>query len=233
MKKSQIFGSLNCLMETEKLNQSDIQFRTSCKSCKYISKCLLCGNKRMFKKRCYLDLISEKLKIKPDTVVNRSNGFISKYGVGDFSLITSMDKDYWLNMSNRQRMEDIKYNLEFFAKRTNATIANEDVKLFLAVANCYFSAWRDEKYIHCAKCGELIENSKQRNRKYCDRCKNIHSDKKIIRYKTCIDCGCKFEVWHNREVRCMDCQIKANKSASRERAKRYREKKRNGLEKKS
>ena len=230
--KSQIFSSLNCLMETEKLNQSDIQFRTSCKDCKFNGKCLLDAHSRMVRKRCYIDAISEKLKIKPDTVVNRVNNFVKKYGI-DFSLIASIDKNYWLKMSNMQRMTDIKCNLEYFAQNTNVTVTNEDIKIFLAVTNCYFSAWRDEKYIPCAKCGELIENSKQKNRKYCDRCKNIHSDKKIIRYKTCIDCGCEFEVWHNREVRCVDCQIKANKSASRERAKRYREKKRNGLEKKS
>ena len=231
----------------------DVNFRTSCKSCKYISKCLLCGNSRMIKKKCYLDVISEKLKIKPETVVERCNTFVKKFGFENFSFIQKemvrvqsryvvgsyqtkeigwIDKEEWLTMSNRQRTKEITMALESL-RNNNCNVTTEDVKMVVAVANCYFSAWRDEKYIHCAKCGELIENSKQRNRKYCDRCKNIHSDKKIIRYKTCIDCGCKFEVWHNREVRCINCQIKANKSASRERTKRYRDKKRNGLEKKS
>ena len=128
-------------------------------------------------------------------------------------------------MSNKQRITDIKCNLEHFAKRTDVTVTNEDTKLFLAVANCFFSAWRDDEYIHCAKCGKSIKNSKQRNRKYCDKCKDKHKTFYEDRIKICIDCGCKFEAWHNREVRCIDCQIKANKASARDRARRFREKK--------
>lgn len=210
----------------------DATFRTSCKSCEFNGKCLLAGNSRMIKKRCYIDTIAEKLNIKSDTVVNRVNNFLSKYGI-DFSLVASVDKDYWLKMSNRQRITDIKCNLEYFAKDTNVTVTNEDIKIFLAVANCYFSAWRDEEYIFCACCGKIIENSKQRNRKYCDACKvknKVFYEDKI---KTCIDCGIKFEAFHNREVRCFDCQLIANKAKAKERAKRYRERKRNGLGRKS
>lgn len=210
----------------------DISFRTTCKDCKFNGRCLLVGNNRMIKKRCYIDTIAEKIKIKPETVVERCNTVLQKYGI-DFSLIASIDKDYWLKMSNRQRITDIKCNLSYFAKHTNVTVTNEDTKLFLAVANCFFSAWRDYEYIHCAKCGELIKNSKQKNRKYCDKCKDKHKTFYEDKIKICIDCGCKFEAWHNREVRCIDCQIKANKASARKRARRYRERKRNGLESKS
>lgn len=202
----------------------DISFRTTCKDCKFNSRCLLAGNNRMIKKRCYIDAIAEKLKIKSETVVKRCNTVLKKYGI-DFSLIASIDKDYWLKMSNKQRITDIKCNLEHFAKRTDVTVTNEDTKLFLAVANCFFSAWRDDEYIHCAKCGKSIKNSKQRNRKYCDKCKDKHKTFYEDRIKICIDCGCKFEAWHNREVRCIDCQIKANKASARDRARRFREKK--------
>lgn len=210
----------------------DISFRTTCKDCKFNGRCLLAGNNRMIKKRCYIDTIAEKIKIKPETVVKRCNTFLQKYGI-DFSLIASIAKDYWLKMSNRQRITDIKCNLSYFAKRTDVTVTNEDTKLFLAVANCFFSAWRDYEYIHCAKCGELIKNSKQKNRKYCDKCKDKHKTFYEDKIKICIDCGCEFEAWHNREVRCIDCQINANKAAARERARRYRERKRNGLGSKS
>lgn len=210
----------------------DISFRTTCKDCKFNGRCLLAGNNRMIKKRCYIDTIAEKIKIKPETVVKRCNTVLQKYGI-DFSLIASMDKDYWLKMSNRQRITDIKCNLSYFAKRTDVTVTNEDTKLFLAVANCFFSAWRDYEYIHCARCGKLIKNSTQKNRKYCDKCKDKHKTFYEDRIKICIDCGCKFEAWHNREVRCIDCQIKANKASARDRARRFREKKRNGLERKS
>lgn len=210
----------------------DISFRTTCKDCKFNGRCLLAGNNRMIKRRCYIDTIAEKIKIKPETVVKRCNTVLQKYGI-DFSLIASIDKDYWLKMSNRQRITDIKCNLEHFAKHTDVTVTNEDTKLFLAVANCYFSAWRDEEYIQCAKCGDLIKNSKQRNRKYCEKCNNKHKTMYEEKIKYCIDCGCEFEAFHNREVRCIDCQIKAIKASARERARRYKERKRNGLESKS
>lgn len=210
----------------------DISFRTTCKDCKFNSRCLLAGNNRMIKKRCYIDMIAEKLKIKPETVVARCNTVLKKYGI-DFSLIASVDKDYWLKMSNSQRLTDIRFNLDYYADRENATITNDDIKILYAVANCYFSAWRDDEYIHCAKCGDLIKNSKQRNRKYCEKCNNKHKTMYEEKIKYCIDCGCEFEAFHNREVRCIDCQIKANKAAARKRAKRYRERKRNGLGSKS
>lgn len=230
--KTQTINDLIEPTETKELKQKDVKFRTCCKSCKFNGRCLLDANSRMIKKRCYIDTVAEKLKIKQKTVVNRSNNFVKKYGI-DFSLIASVDKDYWLKMSNRQRITDIKCNLEHFAKCTNATVTNEDIKLFLAVANCFFSAWRDEEYTHCAKCGELIKNNKQRNRKYCSECNNKQKPIYEEKIKYCIDCGCKFEAWHNREVRCIDCQINANKASARERARRYRERKRNGLESKS
>lgn len=110
-----------------------------------------------------------------------------------------------------------------------------EIKVVVAILNCYFSAWRDEQYIRCVGCGELIKNSKQRNRKYCDNCKvnSRKTNNKSEILKTCIDCRVKFYPNSNREVRCIDCQIKANKAAARERARRYRERKRNGLGSKS
>lgn len=211
----------------------DISFRTTCKDCKFNGRCLLAGNNRMIKKRCYVDSITEKLKIKQETVVERCNTVLQKYGIWNFSFIETIDKDYWLSMSNSQRLTDIRFNLDYYADRENATITNDDIKILYAVANCYFSAWRDDEYIHCAKCGKLIKNSKQKNRKYCDKCKDKHKTFYEDKIKICIDCSCKFEAWHNREVRCIDCQINANKAAARERARRYRERKRNGLESKS
>lgn len=213
----------------------DISFRTTCKDCKFNGRCLLAGNNRMIKKRCYIDSVTEKLKIKQETVVERCNTVLQKYGIWNFSFIETIDKDYWLSMSNSQRLTDIRFNLDYYADRENTTITNDDIKILFAVANCYFSAWRDDEYIHCSKCGDLIKNSKQRNRKYCEKCKvnNRKTNNQSEILKTCIDCGVKFYPDSNREIRCIYCQIKANKASARERARRYRERKRNGLESKS
>lgn len=212
----------------------DVAYRTRCKDCKfYECKCFLDVDSRMIKKRCYIDAMSEKLKIKPQTVITRCNAVLEKYVMWNFSFIETIDKDYWLSMSNSQRLKDIRYNLDYYANRENVTITDDDIKIFFAVANCYFSAWRDEEYIPCACCGEIIKNNKQRNRKYCDYCKTKHKAFYEEKIKTCIDCGIEFEAFHNREVRCLNCQIEANKAAARERARRYRKRKRNGLEIKS
>lgn len=158
----------------------------------------------------------------------------SRYVAGSYQMreVGWLDEEEWLTMSNRQRIKEITTALNSL-RNNECNVTTEDVKIVVAVANCYFSAWRDEEYIHCAKCGELIKNSIQRNRKYCDECKKSYRINDIIKNKICIDCGCKFAPCHNREVRCINCQIEANKVASRERAKRYRDKKRNGLETKS
>ena len=225
----------------------DIPFRTSCTDCKfYDCKCLLDANGKMIKKKCYIDTVSKKLKIKQQTVVARCNSVLRKIGMDNFSFIPETKDEGWFNkaewaiLSNRQRIQKIDNMLYYLSNRlSDETLTDADlptfaeIKIVVAILNCYFSAWRDEEYIHCAKCGELIKNSKQRNRKYCSECndkqKTIYDEK--IKY--CIDCGCKFEAWHNREVRCIDCQIKANKASARERARRYRERKHNGLGSKS
>lgn len=222
--KSQTINNQIEPTETEELKQKDIKFRTCCKDCNFNGKCLLEANSRMIKKKCYIDTMAKKLKIKPQTVIARCNTVLEKCGMWDFSFIKTIDKDYWLGMSNNQRLTDIRYNLNYYAERENTTITNEDIKIFFAVANCYFSAWRDEEYIPCACCGQIIKNSKQRNRKYCDKCKDKHKIFSEEKIKTCIDCGCKFDAWHNREIRCIDCQINANKASARERTKRCREK---------
>ncbi|MGN0477184.1 MAG: hypothetical protein ACI4HM_07600 [Ruminococcus sp.] len=231
----------------------DIPFRTRCTDCKfYDSKCLLDVNSRMIKKRCYIDTVAKKLKIKQQTVVARCNSVLGKIGMDSFSFIPKAKEEGWFNkeewaiLSNTQRMQEINYMLYYLSNwlkdaqyKSDDTFTDADlptfaeIKVVVAILNCYFSTWRDEEYIHCAKCGELIKNSRQKNRKYCDKCKDKHKTFYEDKIKICIDCGCKFEAWHNREVRCIDCQINANKAAARERVRRCRERKRNGLESKS
>lgn len=227
----------------------DIPFRTSCTDCKfYDSKCLLDVNSRMVKKRCYIDTIAEKLKIKPKTVVARCNSVLRKIGMDNFSFIPKTKDEGWFNkeewtiLSNTQRIQKIDNMLYYLSNQlSDDTLPDVDlptfseIKVVVAILNCYFSAWKDEQYIRCVGCGELIKNSKQRNRKYCDNCKvnSRKTNNKSEILKTCIDCGVKFYPNSNREVRCIDCQIKANKASARERARRYRERKRNGLESKS
>lgn len=241
--KSQMIKTLSDLPETENLN---IKFRTSCKGCKFEGNCCFYANARMIKKRCYIDTIAEKLNIKQQTVIVRCNSLLGKIGCDNFSFIPKskeygwIGKKEWQSMNNNQRIQKIDYIIYYlFSRLWSDDYMDVDlptlpeIKIVVAILNCYFSAWRDEKYIHCAKCGKMIKNSKQRNRKYCNSCKDRHNTFYEEKIKICIDCGCKFEAWHNREVRCIDCQIKANKVSARERAKRYRERKHNGLGQKS
>lgn len=227
----------------------DVPFRTSCTDCKfYDTKCFFDANSRMIKKKCYIDTVAKKLKIQQQTVIARCNSVLRKIGMDNFSFIPKTKEEGWFNkeewaiLSNRQRTQKIDDMLYYLSNQlSDYTFIEVDlptfseIKVVVAILNCYFSAWRDEQYIPCACCGKIIENSQQRNRKYCENCKvnNRKTNNKSEILKTCIDCGVKFYPDSNREVRCIDCQIKANKASARERARRYRERKRNGLERKS
>ena len=106
-----------------------------------------------------------------------------------------------------------------------------EIKLCTAMINTYFNCWRNDEYIRCARCGKIVNNSKQRNRRFCEDC--IGYQKKDNTYGYCVECGEEFFRESNNQYRCSLCQKQADKLSARERARRYRERKRNDSELKS
>ena len=206
-------------------------FKTSCRNCKYSEYCNFDKTTKMIAKKCYIHFIPDKLKITPEKFLKRCDIFSQKYGI-DFYGVKFIDKTKWINMSNRDRLSYAEDYLQWFIRNDSENYATNDGKLFVAVANTYLNAWRDSEYIQCAKCGAIIKNSQQRNRKYCDECKNTYESKSEIK-KQCKDCGKIFYSSHNREYRCLYCQEKANKAYTKERVRKYRQRKCNDLDSKS
>lgn len=193
-----------------------VNYRTTCKGCEFHDACYFEGRDKMVKRRCYLDALSLKMKLSLKTIIKKCNAFNDKFKL-DFTMLRDEDEEWWCSLTNRQRMAVAKDWLQRFG-----TPSTPEIKLVVAVTNCRFNSWRDGLYIKCAGCGAIIENSKQRNRMYCENCSGYHP--KPDHSKICIDCGNQFEAEHNREIRCQNCQIQHDKEMAREYARRSRAK---------
>lgn len=74
-------------------------------------------------------------------------------------------------------------------------------------------------FVRCAECGLLVENNKNKTKKYCDKCGTYTPLKtKII---SCVDCGKAVIVSgsNKRTLRCSECQAIYNKERNKNRNK--------------
>ena len=213
-------------------------YRNTCKDCEYERYCPFERRNKMFSRKCYVDYIAEKMNITPKVFLKRCWNYVVKYE-SDFPDINiymelESERSCWLEMSNREREEyiadDFKWWLKKIGKSENDYRKSEG-QLYAAMINTYLNCWNNEEYIKCARCGEVIKNSKQRNRRFCEFC--IGYQRKYIDYSICVECGEEFEKETNNQYRCYLCQKEADKAAARERARRYRERKNHGSDYKS
>lgn len=213
------------------LDNNNIPYRNSCKDCEYERYCPFEPRDKMFNRKCYLDYIAKKMKITPQLLLKRCSRLLIKYelcGLG-FDGVKNYDYEYWIKLSGRERKEYVSDNLKWClrrAKKDETEYHKSEGQLYAAMLNTYFNCWLDDDYIHCARCGKLIKNSKQRNRRFCEKC--IGYQYKDNKYAFCSDCGKEFYRDTNNQHRCFTCQKSADKVAARERAKRYRERKNHG-----
>ncbi|MBQ2395630.1 MAG: hypothetical protein II304_01140 [Bacteroidales bacterium] len=211
----------------------DIPFRRTCKGCGYERYCYFEPRTKMFDRKCYVDFLSEKMKVKPKVFLKRCYSFMKKYGIEFDVNYHFKDKEYfWKEQSNRERLTYIQDYLSWLIRNSpEISYTRSDGKLYCAFVDTYFNSWRNEEYIPCAKCGKIIKNSKQRNRKFCDDCAGYQ--KLDDNYAVCSECGEEFLRISNSQYRCPICQKEADKSSARDRARRYRERKNHGFNLKS
>lgn len=191
----------------------------------------------MFGRKCYVDYISKKMNITQKAFIKRCWNYVVKYEC-DFPDIniymeSESERSYWLEMSNKEREEYVAYDFKLWLKKIGKSendYRKSEGQLYAAMINTYFNCWRNDDYIKCARCGKVVENSKQRNRRFCEDC--IGYRKKDDDYAICIDCGEEFQKSTNNQYRCPLCQNEADRAAARERARRYRERKNHGSVKK-
>ena len=211
-------------------DNNNIPYRNTCKNCEYERYCTLETMDKMFKRKCYVDYVAEKMKITPQLLLKRLDKFLWKYGWHFVFGVDNYDYSCWAGLSGKEREEYVKEYLMWYLHFENLRkksqpdkYSQSDGKLYVAMVNTYLNCWLDEDYIHCARCGKVIKNSKQRNRRFCEDC--IGYQKKDIEDGICIDCGDDFYKTTNNQCRCYFCQKEADKVAARERARRYRERK--------
>ena len=207
-------------------NETTISYRKTCKDCNWESWCLFDKYTKMFNRRCYIDFMASKMKTTPKMLFKR---MIQLQEKTDYREIWNHNRNIraeWLEMSNRAREDYLKRYYDMYD--LNAA----DIKLLVVFLNTYYDAWRDVENIACARCGKLIKNSKQYNRRFCEECRKSKRPKYKWRNKTCIDCGDDFSARSNRPCRCVSCQMNADRVSARKRAEKYRSKN-NGLEEKS
>lgn len=221
-------------IDTEKM------IRTSCAGCKFYKTCTMEPRRKMYKKNCYLSAVSEKTKIKPEKIIQLLDELADELG-NNFSsnLVPIFSNLDWVQKTEQERKsmaEDfIKYWQTKRKKWDKAYIPDTSRKiseycsLIVAIVNTCLGTWRNEQYVPCLRCGEIFENSKQHNRKFCEKCTGYQKRTSIER--ECIDCGESFFIHppNNRQQRCDCCQADANKESARLRAKRYRERKNHGI----
>lgn len=209
-------------------DNNSIPYRNSCKNCEYERYCTLEPTDKMFNRKCYVDYIAKKMKITPQLLLKRCDRFLIKYGIS-FVGVKNYDYKYWVKLSGRERVKYVSDNLKWWllkAKKDDTEYRKSEGQLYTAMLNTYFNCWLDEDYIHCARCGKVIKNSNQRNRRFCEEC--IGYQKKDVDYGICAECREEFYRETNNQYRCFTCQKQADKAAARERARRYRERKNYG-----
>lgn len=216
-------------------------------------KCCLDPRQKMHKKTCYANLMAEKTKRKLEFIVHKMNDFEFIYKVEIYHAINALvgmcndgvvnewyylSKQEKLNMANNllmfyiQRDEELSQKHRFEYQVPDSKKNKYFSEFLVGLVDSCLGSWRNEPYVRCLRCGEIIKNNNRRNRKYCSSC----SGYRRIGYLEliCPDCGRLFGVDtpNNRQYRCIDCQNEANKVSQRERARRYRERKRNAINEK-
>lgn len=214
--------------------------RESCSECIMFDDCCLNHYHKMYKKVCYVDTVAKKIKRKSDFVVNELATLQKTYCDDiSFAIKNITDENDWIFLSKKEKMAAAYDYLMHWVKLNKKAVPAYEVpdvkknerytKFLVAVVDSCLGSWRNEPYVRCLRCGEVVKNNSRRNKKYCSLCSGYKRKEYIERI--CPNCGRLFAVKtpNNRQYRCMECQNQVNKVSHRERAKRYREKKRDAI----
>lgn len=214
-----------------------------CTKCEVKNVCeeygLLEHDTKMYKKSCYIEEIMQKMNLSAEKFFKKLLALYLISGIDMPSYVQVLGNDWKTYGTKHKRnvAEDflrywISRNEKYSVKNHKEYIVPEDkdikksAKFLAEVLDVILDTDRNAEIVPCIGCGKMMQNSKQRNRLYCEKCKRSNR-RKDGREVTCIDCGEPFSVWakNNRQYRCDWCQMIADKELARERAKRYRDRK--------
>ncbi len=208
---------------------------TKCKDCKYSYCCRLDSHHKMHSGKCYIDELIRRRTTNPQNILDICYDIETDIGIEVYDIATEMHKPQrnWDFMNQPQKRNAIKNMIRWYIslnrKNDKSYIAPLEkvikryTELLVEICDCAFNTHRNGVMVKCLRCGALMPNNKQHNRKYCDNCRG-YEPLFTIR-KICPDCGKEFNVDtpNNRQFRCDECQTKANKEQTRLRVQKYRE----------
>lgn len=215
--------------------------RLTCNDCMVKDNCQYDKRARMYKKRCYIDDLANVMKKSQQWVIDLVNKFSEETGYEVYDIIPddSNDSEWWQGLKKvdkRNEIIDRIYWMQTKRKKWDAQYipcpekeVGKYCTLIVTLLDVYFGIERNRDFVRCLRCGQLFENNRQHNRKYCDNCKGYQQQNFI--WRICPDCGENFKVNapNNRQYRCTDCQKEADKRSARQRAKNYRERRNHGI----
>jgi len=214
-----------------------------CTKCEVKTVCeeyrLLEHDTKMYKKSCYIKEIMQKMNLSAEKFFKKllaldsiswidMPSYVHLLGNGWKTYGTNHKKyvieDFLRKCISRNEKNSIKNHKEYVMPEDKDI--KKSAKFLAEVLDVILDADRNAEIVPCIGCGKMMQNSKQRNRLYCDKCKR-EKRRQQGRELTCTECGETFNVWskNNRQYRCDWCQMIADKESARERAKRYRDKK--------
>ena len=215
-----------------------------CTKCEVKNVCeeygLLEHDTKMYKKSCYIEEIMQKMNLSAEKFFKKLLALALISGIDMPSYVQVLGNDWKTYGTNHKRYVAENFLRYWIDRNKNHKeyIMPEDkdikksAKFLAEVLDVILDADRNAEIVPCIGCGKMMQNSKQRNRLYCDKCKR-EKRRQQGRELTCTECGETFNVWskNNRQYRCDWCQMIADKESARERAKRYRDRKKQNAEK--
>lgn len=221
-------------------NRPDDKKATSCNRCRYFLICPFDKKRKMYNKECHIEKASQKLRKSGTYILCTLSEMGNELGSEPESIAYQFPKETWLTLSEPEKKREMAAYIEHFQSlrkkwdkdyhpRPIQDISHY-IPVLVAILNTCFDAWRNEQYVRCLKCGDLIENNKQHNRKYCDKCAGYQRVGTV--WKTCVDCGEDYPLHgqNRKSFRCPECQAAADRESSRLRSQRYRERKKSRLQ---
>ncbi len=192
----------------------------------------------MYSGKCYIDDISRRGKIPAPKVLDMCFELERNIWMNITDIVYELTQSHWRwgnsNQSHKRELVSdlIKYYIQKNAKCDAAYIApslkqiNKYIFSIIEICDCALNTHRDEDMVVCLYCGELIKNNSRHNIKYCNFCKN-HKPYAADKSKICPDCGGEFivDINNHRQYRCDKCQLAADKTSTRERVRKCRERK--------
>ena len=177
-------------------------------------------------KNCYIEELSNSLRRSPKFILAQLYELEAHTGIEVSGHVYNAIQDFetWKSSTKNQNANYVEEIILHFLHTSATTVEiNRFKKIIVALADLVLGIQRNADQVICLCCGQLMENNKQHNRKYCPDCSG-YIPASQEQYKECVVCGYEFKIVlpNNRQVRCASCQAEEKRRLTRERVRKFR-----------